>query len=95
MQPALLVKQSPQAEFELCEQSDKDGLTSHNSLTDFGFLLQVERVDFVDLSIQTEEEGSLIRLQGSLRVLQYLAVGCFVVCCKDWSSAQLLDELGK
>lgn len=42
-------------------------------VTDFGLFLKIEDVDFLELSFQSEEEGGLVRLKCSLRILGRLA----------------------
>lgn len=43
--------------------------------TNLCFLLKVERVHLLELSLKAEEKGSSIRLERSLRVLQRLSIG--------------------
>jgi hypothetical protein len=62
-------------------------------LTHFGFLLEVEFVDLLQLAFQSEEEGGLVGLQGGLRVLEGQAVGLGLLGGEDGGFAQMLDEL--
>lgn len=62
-------------------------------LTHFGFLLQVKCVDFLQLALQPEEEGGLVRLQRGLRVLKSHSIGRRLLRGEDWGGAQFLDEL--
>jgi hypothetical protein len=62
-------------------------------LTHFGFLLQVEFVDLLQLALQSEEEGGLVGLQGGLRILEGDAVGLGLLGGKNGGFAQMLDEL--
>lgn len=61
--------------------------------THFGFLLQVERVDLLELALQAEKEGGLVGLQRGLRVLERHAVGGRLLRGEDGRGAQFLDEL--
>lgn len=62
--------------------------------THFGFLLQVEFVDFLELAFQAEEEGGFVGLQRGLRVLEGEAVGLRLLGGEDGGFAQVFDELG-
>lgn len=61
--------------------------------THFGFFLKVERVDLLQLALQTEEEGGFVGLQGGLGVLERLAIGGELLRGEDWGGTQFLDEL--
>jgi microcompartment protein CcmK/EutM len=99
LERALLVEQGSEAEFELREKKIVRAMRlGWNreiafSLTHFGFLLKVEFVDLLQLALQSEEEGSFVRLQRGLRVLEGQAVGLWLLGGEDGGFAQVLDEL--
>lgn len=66
---------------------------SGSRLTHFGFFLEVKLVDLLQLTFQSEEESGLVRLQGGLRVLESGAICERLLGGKDWSFAQVLNEL--
>jgi hypothetical protein len=55
--------------------------------------LKVEFIDFLQLAFQSEEEGSFVGLQGSLRILESGAIGEGLLGSDDRRFAQVLDEL--
>ena len=68
---------------------------------EFSFLVESERATMAcrldGWSYQSEEEGRLICLQGSLRVKGLGGIWCSILCSilgkEVWCSAQLLNEL--
>jgi hypothetical protein len=55
--------------------------------------LKVELIDLLQLTFQSEEEGSFVGLQGRLRVLESGAIGEWLLGREDRRFAQVLDEL--
>jgi hypothetical protein len=55
--------------------------------------LKVEFIDLLQLAFQSEEEGSFVGLQGSLRILESGAIGEWLLGREDRRLAQVLDEL--
>jgi hypothetical protein len=77
------------------EDRQSHNLESDVRLTHFGFLLKVEFIDLLQFTFQSEEEGSFVGLQGSLRIWESGAIGEWLLGREDRRFAQVLDELWK
>jgi hypothetical protein len=61
--------------------------------THLGLFLQVKGIDLLQFSLQSKEEGSFVRLERGLVILERLAIGAFVIRAQHRRSAELFDEL--
>lgn len=62
-------------------------------MTNLCLFLKIEGVDFLQLTLQTEEEGGFVGLQRCLRLLELVIVGRKLAGGDDGRGAQFLDEL--
>lgn len=64
--------------------------------THLGFLLQIEGVDFLEFSLESEEKSGLVGLEGGLGILRISTIRRGgIVGGEDRGRTQLLDELWK